>query len=106
VGPGGEEKVVTVTQPAAVGSVLAPASTTLSVPATGGPVAIAVNSNIQWWDYTEYNWLGLTTYFGTGNGTISLKPAKNTTSAARTATIIIKGNGVATQTVTITQAAP
>jgi len=62
---------------------------------------VTIDANVQWTATSDQTWLSLTT-----NGTtINLIASVNPTLIDRTATVTIKGNGIADQIITITQPA-
>ena len=97
-------QTVTVNQAAAAACTYSLSSTTLSVAAGGGatgPVTVTTAAGCTWTATSNVSWLSITAgASGNGNGTVSINAAANT-GAARTGSLT-----VATQSVTVNQAAP
>ena len=97
-------QTVTVNQAAAAACTYSLSSTALSVAAGGGatgPVTVTTAAGCTWTATSNVSWLSITAgASGTGNGTVSINAAANT-AAARTGSLTL-----ATQTVTVNQAAP
>ena len=97
-------KTITVTQ--AVGD------PTLSVSATTASVAKAANStasvnvvsNTTWSAADDATWLTLSTTSGVGNATLTFTAQVNPTITTRIATVTLSATGVASKTITVTQA--
>ena len=79
--------------------------TSLSYIAAGGTQNINVSSNTSWTVSGRPTWLALSAVSGTNNGSISATASPNTSTSARTATLTFSAAGVASRTVSITQAA-
>jgi hypothetical protein len=79
---------------------------TLAINAAANSTAtFDIASNINWSAISTGAWLTLTPASGSNNGTVALTASANTGTTARTAIVTISGTGVASQTITITQAA-
>jgi hypothetical protein len=98
---GATSKTLVVTQPA---SALTVSPTSLSALVMGGTQTVAVTANVDWTATTTATWLSISGGSGSGNGTFTVTSQAKTTSAARSATISIKGGGI-TRSLTVTQAA-
>ncbi len=92
VSGGGVSATVTVTQAVASGKVLDPVPASFTVDAGGGTFAITINSNTDWWDWSEVDWLTVVTERGSGNGTLSFTVSANT-GAERTTVLRLHGTG-------------
>jgi Leucine-rich repeat (LRR) protein len=68
-------------------------------------VTFTITSNTDWNVISSEAWLIVSAASGSNNGAITLTATENSGPTARTATLTISGNGVASQTVTVTQAA-
>jgi len=80
----------------------------LSISGTGGSgdgATFDVRSNKNWSVLSDQTWLLVNPILGTGNGTITVTAEKNPTVTERTAIVTVSADGVASQTVTVTQAA-
>ncbi|MFA5972230.1 MAG: pectinesterase family protein [Lentimicrobiaceae bacterium] len=64
-----------------------------------------ITSNVSWKVASDQDWLSVSSDYGVDNSTITLTAAENTTLVERTANITVSGNGVASQTITVTQEA-
>jgi hypothetical protein len=89
---GGVTASVTVTQAVASGKILDAVPASLTVDAAGGTFTIAINSNTDWWDWSEVDWLKVVTERGTGNGNLTFTVSANT-GAERTTVIKLRGTG-------------
>ncbi len=78
-----------------------PSSQTVNSPS--GSAIFNVTSNISWTATCAESWCTLANPGGTNNGTLTVIYEENTTSGPRTATITVSGEGVANQSVTLTQ---
>lgn len=78
----------------------------LSYRATGGSEEITVASNIEWTVTSSADWLTITPTSGSGDGTITVEAAINTSEGERTATITVSGEGATPKTINVTQADP
>jgi hypothetical protein len=77
--------------------------TTQSVPYTSGSFSISVTSNIDWSVNDDAAWINCSPINGSNNGSINVSYGANTSSSTRTGTITVSGNGVPSQTCTVTQ---
>jgi hypothetical protein len=95
--------VVTVTQEASVAT-LSVSSKALTIAATANSIkTFDITSNTSWTISSSETWLALSNASGTGSTTITLTAQENATKAVRTATVTVKGPGVADQIITVTQ---
>ena len=78
----------------------------LSYRATGGSEEITVASNINWTVTSSADWLTITPTSGSGDGTITVEAATNTSEGERIATITVSGEGATPKTINVTQADP
>jgi len=62
-----------------------------------------ITSNISWTVSSDQTWLTPSSENGSGNATITLTAAENSSSATRSANIAVEGTGVPTQTIIVTQ---
>jgi hypothetical protein len=98
-------QTVTVTQIGAAPALLV-FSSILSVNAAANSAAMFdIASNIAWSAISSESWLTLSPASGLNDGTVTLTASANPDDTARTATVTISGTGVATQIITVTQAA-
>ena len=65
-----------------------------------------VRSNVNWTVQSDQTWLTLDKNNGMNSDTIQLNASTNTTTKNRVAHVLISGEGIAPQTVTVTQSAP
>jgi hypothetical protein len=80
-------------------------SGTQNVSNTSGNGSINISSNTSWTATSNQSWLTITAgTSGTGNGTVSYSYTANSETSSRTATITLSASGVASQTLTVTQA--
>lgn len=93
VSGGGASATVTVTQAVARGKVLEPTPASFTVDASGGMFTITINSNTDWWAWSEVDWLTGVTERGSGNGTLSFTVSANTGAEARTTKLKLHGTG-------------
>ena len=86
---------------------LALSASTLDFQSTGGAQTFTVTSNVSVWNITSGDaaWLTVTPTNGSNNGTVTVTADANTAITTREATITVSAEGVATQTVKVTQAA-
>ncbi len=78
--------------------------TTLNYIAAGESKTVNVTSNTSWTATSSATWLTLSPASGSNNGTITAVASANTSTSERTATITVSGNGVTSQTISVTQA--
>jgi len=98
-------ELITVTQ-AAGDTILSVSANTASFTKNNTiPVTISVTSNTTWLAHTTASWLTINpSTVTTGNATLTINAnSDNPNTTARTATIIVLANGIATQTITVTQ---
>lgn len=62
-----------------------------------------IAANVSWRVVSDQSWLSVSSDYGTDNATITLTATGNPTLAERTAIVTASGNGVASQTITVTQ---
>jgi len=79
-----------------------PSNQTVNSPS--GSAIFNITSNISWTATCAESWCTIANPGGTNNGTLSVIYNENTTLVPRTATINVTGEGVANQSVTLTQA--
>ncbi len=78
--------------------------TTLSYTQAGGTQSAAISANVPWTVSSSASWASVSATTGTGNGTLQITCAANSSYDPRTATITISGSGgVAPRTIAITQ---
>jgi hypothetical protein len=95
-------RTITVTQ--GIEPELMLSSYTLNVAASSISKNVTVTSNIGWTASCDACWLTISPATGTNNGTLKITTAVNTTNSARTAFVMISGNGI-TCMIIVTQAA-
>lgn len=79
---------------------------TLNIPATAGSVGFDITGNVDWTAAVSDSWLSVNPESGSGDASVLVTYQENPTTSQRTATITIEGsNGVATQVITVIQAA-
>jgi len=78
-------------------------ATSMNFTAAGGHQTFDIQSVTTWMVGSSDAWLTISPSSGGNNGAITVTAAANTTSAARTATVTIMGNGVTARTITVTQ---
>jgi len=71
----------------------------------GSSGSIEITSNTSWNAASNQTWLTVSPTSGTGNGTLTFTASANPSTITRTATVIVSATGVASQTITVTQAA-
>jgi len=76
---------------------------TKEVDANTGSFSINVTSTITWTANCDKSWINIDPSQGEGNGTIKANYQTNSSATNRTATITVKGTGVADQTIVVTQ---
>jgi hypothetical protein len=111
-GTGVSDRIITVTQEAAVPPsppspthTLSVAPSTLDFAAAGGSQTFAVTSNVYWMAADDASWLTVSPSSGTNNGTVTVTAVANTSTGSRTATVTVSGTeGVGDRTVSVTQA--
>jgi len=87
-------------------AILTTSTSNLSVAATEGSSAtFNVSSNISWTAASNQMWLSVNPANGTGDGTVTVTAEANPTTSNRIATLTVTGNGVSSQTITVTQRA-
>jgi hypothetical protein len=103
--PGAASQIITLTQqPGAV--ILTVSETNFSVDAIASTPSVTITSNTTWTALSDQSWLTIGSNLPiTGNATLLLSAAANQSTTVRTATVTVSANGVATKTITITQAA-
>ncbi|MDR1799432.1 MAG: fibronectin type III domain-containing protein [Bifidobacteriaceae bacterium] len=96
----------TITQPAQ--SQLTLSQTSWGPQSAAETLNLGVTSNVAWSAAvtSSTSWLTVANAKGSGNGTIQIKVTQNTSSKERTGTVTIGGQGVPTQTFTVTQQPP
>ena len=107
-GDGVTAQTVSITQDAHVPSVtysLALSATSLNFAAAGEQQNFTITSNTTWTVSSSASWLTVLPASGSNNGTITVTAAANTSTSQRTATVTVSGNGVAPQTISVTQGA-
>jgi len=95
-------QTVQVTQAAFV-PVLSVTPSNQTVNSPSGSAIFNITSNISWTATCADTWCTLANPGGTNNGTLTVIYEENTTLGPRTATINVSGEGVANQSVTLTQ---
>ncbi|HRZ96549.1 MAG TPA: DUF3472 domain-containing protein [Paludibacter sp.] len=76
----------------------------LNLPATeNASEIIDITSNINWTATENVDWLTLDKTAGTNNETLTITASANSNKLSRTAVVTLAGNGVISQTITITQ---
>ena len=75
----------------------------LSIPYTGGTAGFSITSNTNWQVTENVNWLEATPQSGLGDGIVTLSASQNASTNSRTVNVIVSGDGVADQTVAVTQ---
>ena len=100
-GSGVSDQVVTVTQLGTAPTLIV-TPLNQNVTSSSGTTSFAVASNLEWTSSSNQTWCTVTPS-GTDNGTITATYEENTGTNTRTSTITVKGSGVSTQVVTITQ---
>jgi Leucine-rich repeat (LRR) protein len=104
-GTGVASQKVTITQ-AGFTPMLSASASALDIDASASSAAMFdIASNIVWNTVSSDTWLTLTPASGSNNGTVTLTAIDNPADTARKATITISGIGVASRTITVTQAA-
>lgn len=97
-------QVVTITQSGA-SPTLATSSQSLSLAsASAAPTAVTITSNTSWSVVSSQAWLVSSPGAGTGSQALSVSASANALAAPRTALLTVSANGVASQTITVTQA--
>jgi len=79
--------------------------TSLNFIATGEQKTFTVTSNTSWTVSSNASWCTVSPASGSNNGTVSVTAVANLTASPRTATVSVSGDRVATQTISVTQAA-
>jgi hypothetical protein len=103
-GVGVTSQIVTITQEGQVPAMIV-STNTLNIGAYANSIqTLTIASNINWTASSNQDWLSLSSYSGTNNATITLTAQNNPTVLKRTATVVISGNSVQSQTITVTQA--
>jgi subtilisin family serine protease len=98
-------QTITVTQ-AAGAATLSVSQTELDINATAGSTkTFTVTSNTKWIASSNKSWISVSPASNTGNDTVSITAGANPTIIQRTAIITISATGVASKTITVTQAA-
>lgn len=78
--------------------------TALSYTQAGGTQSAAISANVPWTVSSSASWASVSATTGTGNGTLQITCAANSSYDPRTATITVAGSGgVAAQTIAVTQ---
>ena len=102
-GAGVPDQIVTVTQEASKAALTVSVATlTIAAPANSTKT-FDIAATTTWTVTSSATWLVANTLSGSGNATVTLTAQANTTNAIRTATVTIKGNGVADKTIVVTQ---
>ena len=96
-------QTVTVTQDAGPATLSVSPSTLEIGTETGSTATFNITSNTTWNLSSNQNWITLSSASGSGNATITLTATLNSTTETRTADITVSGNGIFSQTVTVTQ---
>ena len=76
----------------------------VTIPYTGGSASFSVSSNTNWQVTENAPWLSGSPLSGLGDGTVTLSAPPNTSTNSRTTNVTVSGDGVADQTVVVTQA--
>jgi len=71
--------------------------------AQNNTISMDITSNSAWQANSNASWLTVNQTSGTGNTSLSISAAANTTAAQRTATLTVSGNGLSPQTLIVTQ---
>jgi len=80
--------------------------TSLSLTAfEGSNSTVNIKSSVAWTATSDQTWLQVSPAIGTGNFTVTLTAGVNNTGETRKATITVKGSGVPSKTIAVTQAA-
>lgn len=103
--PGMASKTVQVTQITGAATLSVTPATSNIAALAGSTVTFNVESNINWSVSSDQTWLTATPSSGIGNGTVTLTAEENQTVSEREAIITVSANNVASQTVTVNQAA-
>ncbi len=83
---------------------LSVSDTTLTIAAPANSVkTFDITSNMEWTATSNQTWLNVDTANGSGNATITLKATANPTTATRSATVTVKGIGMADNVIKVTQ---
>jgi hypothetical protein len=102
---GATSRTVTITQSSGVAT-LSVSPITLDYSALPGDTTIfKVTSNTTWSAFSDQLWLEINPTTGTGSGPVSVTAELNPTISERIAIVTVSANGLASKTVTITQAA-
>jgi hypothetical protein len=99
-GNAGNSGTITATPPVLT---VSPASLTFAA-AGGETKTVTVTSNVNWTASSDKSWLHVTSGSGNGDGSIALSADPNT-GGSRTATVTVTGDGVAPQSISVTQEA-
>ena len=103
IGTGVSTQTITVTQ-GGILSVLTVSANSLNVSAVDASTAtFDISANVAWTANSNQTWLTISNLSGTGNQKITLTAAGNTAVTSRSATVTISGQGVTSQTVTVSQ---
>lgn len=102
-GTGVPNRTITVTQ-AGAAAVLTVNTNNINVSPTPGSAGFSITSNINWTVSENANWFSISPPSGSNNGSVSINYDQNMITQNRSAQIIVSGNGVQNQVVTITQA--
>jgi hypothetical protein len=94
---------VTVTQ-AGAAAFLTLSQTTFNVAAPAGSANVTVTANVNWTLNENSTWINVAPASGSSNGSFTISYDENLTTQSRSATITVSGNGIANQTITVTQA--
>ena len=68
-----------------------------------GTATYTITSNIPWTAACGESWLSISNPNGSNNATLTVNYEQNATIASRVASIVVSGNGIESQTVTLTQ---
>jgi Secretion system C-terminal sorting domain/Carbohydrate esterase, sialic acid-specific acetylesterase/Viral BACON domain len=85
------------------GSTLSVSQNTWSPNSNSNSQNVTVSSNINWSASSDVGWLSVSPSSGSNNGTITLTTTANGLTSSRTGTITVSGNGVSSQTISVTQ---
>ncbi len=97
------DQVLTVTQSGRMGN-LSVNPTILNVDASQTNTSFDITADVDWTVKTSDTWLNITPLSGSGDGTISVTVAENSSSDPRTGLITICSPGLTDRTVTVSQA--
>jgi hypothetical protein len=93
----------TITEAAST-STLSLSATELNFAFAGEQQSFNITSNVNWTVSSNASWLTISPTSGSNDGTVTATTSPNNATTSRTATITITGEGVTSQTITVTQA--